>query len=66
MLELIFVSCYVKLFNPSAHITSKDMLKQVMAEEWNKISVEDTTKLVQSMPNRLAEVLKRKGYPTSY
>lgn len=47
-------------------ITSKDMLKNVLQEEWNKISVEETSKLVSSMPKRLKEVIKRKGYPTSY
>lgn len=47
-------------------ITSKDMLKSVIMDEWAKISTDDTLKLVKSMPNRLAEVLKRKGYPTSY
>ncbi|CAK9820110.1 Transposable element Tcb1 transposase [Anthophora quadrimaculata] len=34
--------------------------------EWTKISREETRKLVQSMPKRLSEVLRRKGYPTSY
>ena len=47
-------------------ITSKEMLKTVIMDEWNKISTEDTLKLVKSMPNRINEVLKRKGYPTSY
>ncbi|KAL7725297.1 hypothetical protein ACLKA6_000714 [Drosophila palustris] len=47
-------------------ITSKKMLKDVIMEEWSKITAEDTRKLVDSMPRRLAEVLKRKGYPTKY
>ncbi|GFT00857.1 transposable element Tcb1 transposase [Trichonephila clavipes] len=48
------------------HITSKEMLKRVVVTEWNTISSEETSKLVQSMPKRLTEVLRRKGYPTSY
>ncbi|GFX40025.1 transposable element Tcb1 transposase [Trichonephila clavipes] len=48
------------------HITSKEMLKRVIVTEWNTISSEETSKLVQSMPKRLTEVLRRKGYPTSY
>lgn len=47
-------------------ITSKTMLKEVLQAEWEKISREETMKLVHSMQKRLAEVLKRKGYPTSY
>ncbi|GFV50092.1 transposable element Tcb1 transposase [Trichonephila clavipes] len=48
------------------HITSKEMLKRMIVSEWNTISSEETSKLVQSMPKRLMEVLRRKGYPTSY
>lgn len=47
-------------------ITSKTMLKTVFKEEWEKITPEDTSKLVSSMQKRLQEVLKRRGYPTSY
>lgn len=48
------------------NITSKETLKNVMIEEWAKISSDETKKLVHSMPKRLREVIKRKGYPTSY
>ncbi|XP_063977348.1 transposable element Tcb1 transposase [Diachasmimorpha longicaudata] len=47
-------------------ITSKKMLKDIIMQEWGKIAPEDTAKLVDSMPRRLIEVLKRKGYPTRY
>lgn len=47
-------------------ITSKEILRNVMQAEWAKITVEDTEKLVNSMPNRLSEVLKHRGYPTKY
>ncbi|GFW74705.1 transposable element Tcb2 transposase [Trichonephila clavipes] len=47
-------------------ISSKDMLKSVLKNEWEKIRVEETTRLVNSMPKRLQEVLKSRGYPTSY
>ncbi|GFX22718.1 transposable element Tc1 transposase [Trichonephila clavipes] len=40
------------------HITSKVMLKRVIATEWNTISSEETSKLVQSMPKRLTEALR--------
>lgn len=48
------------------NITSKNTLKNVIKEEWTKISAEETFKLVHSMPKRLREILKRKGYPASY
>lgn len=48
------------------NITSKTMLKDVITEEWGKITSEETSKLVKSMPKRLAEVIRRRGYPTSY
>ena len=47
-------------------IISKAMLKDGILEEWAQISSIETSKLVDSMPKRLAEVLKRRGYPTSY
>lgn len=47
-------------------ITSKNMLKEVIMEEWHNISPDVTQKLVQSMLKRLVETIKRKGYPTSY
>ncbi len=47
-------------------ITSKEMLKTVILDEWSKMSAQDTRKLVHSMPKRLAEALKFRGYPTSY
>ncbi|GFV35745.1 hypothetical protein TNCV_178631, partial [Trichonephila clavipes] len=34
------------------------MLKRVIVTEWNTISSEETSKLVQSMPKRLMEVLR--------
>lgn len=34
-------------------ITSKEMFRNVMVEEWSKISNEETTKLVESMLKRL-------------
>ncbi|GFU97388.1 transposable element Tcb1 transposase [Trichonephila clavipes] len=46
------------------NISSKDMLKSVLKDEWEKISAEETTKLVNSMSKRLQEVLE--SYPTSY
>ncbi|GFV81072.1 hypothetical protein TNCV_2270561 [Trichonephila clavipes] len=48
------------------NISSKDMLKSVLKEEWEKISTEETTKLNNSIPKRLQKVLKRPSYPISY
>ncbi|GFU13198.1 transposable element Tcb1 transposase [Trichonephila clavipes] len=48
------------------NISSKDMLKSVLKDEWKKISSEEITKLVNSMLKRLQEAFKRRGYPTSY
>ncbi|GFU94223.1 transposable element Tc1 transposase [Trichonephila clavipes] len=45
-------------------ITSKEDLKNVLKEEWTKITVETTKKLVESMPKRLQAVIKAKGFST--
>ncbi|GFW72018.1 transposable element Tc1 transposase [Trichonephila clavipes] len=47
-------------------ITSKEDLKNVLKEEWTKITVETTIKLVESMPKRLQAVNKAKGFATKY
>lgn len=47
-------------------ITSKDTLKSVIMEEWQKISSEVTSNLVNSMPKRLQAVIKAKGKQTKY
>ncbi|GFV02357.1 transposable element Tcb1 transposase [Trichonephila clavipes] len=41
------------------NISSKDILKSVLKDEWEKISAEETTNLVDLMPKRLQEVLER-------
>ncbi|GFS99637.1 transposable element Tcb1 transposase [Trichonephila clavipes] len=56
------LECKIRQHN----ISSKDMLKSVLKDEWEKISAEETTKLNNSMPKRLQEVLERRGYPTSF
>lgn len=48
------------------NISSREHLKTALAEEWAKISVEVTSKLVNSMPKRLSEVISNKGYATKY
>ncbi|GFU92488.1 ATP-dependent DNA helicase [Trichonephila clavipes] len=42
------------------HITAKEMLKREIVTEWNTISSEETSKLVQSMPTRLTQALRPK------
>jgi hypothetical protein len=41
-------------------------LKRRIDEEWGKITPEVCRKLVDSMPRRIAEVIKAKGGHTSY
>lgn len=41
-------------------------LKESILEEWNKISPEETKKLVDSMRNRCISVIKARGGPTKY
>lgn len=41
-------------------------LKVALEEEWKKISINYCEKLVKSMPRRLEEVIKKRGYPTKY
>ena len=48
------------------HISNKNQLKDLLLSEWLQISSEYTKKLVYSMPNRLNEVIRLKGYPTKY
>ena len=47
-------------------ITSQDMLRSLLVEEWQKISSEVTTNLINSMPRRLYTVIKAKGKQTKY
>lgn len=47
---------YVERKLKNHRITSKQMLKKALQEEWDKVPSAFTTKLVASMPNRLNEV----------
>lgn len=47
-------------------ISSKKDLKARLLTEWNNIEPKFTEKLVRSMPKRLEEVIRSKGYPTKY
>ena len=48
------------------HITSRNHLKSVIAEEWNKIEEDTTRNLVGSMRRRLEEIIRCKGHATKY
>lgn len=48
------------------HISSKTDLRTTLKEEWEKITSEVTSNLVNSMPRRLKAVIKMKGGPTKY
>lgn len=41
-------------------------LKQTLIEEWEKIPIETFQKLIDSMPNRIFEVIQKNGGPTHY
>ena len=41
-------------------------LKQCLLRVWQGIGTDVTKKLVDSMPNRLNEVIRMNGYPTRY
>ena len=43
-----------------------DILFNALKEEWQEISVEILSSLIESMPRRLAEVKKKKGWYTKY
>ncbi|GFS47962.1 transposable element Tcb1 transposase [Trichonephila clavipes] len=58
--------CFLERKIRQHNISSKDMLKIVFKDEWEKITAEGITKLVNSMPKRPQEVLERRGYPTRY
>jgi hypothetical protein len=45
---------------------NKGELGQYLIEEWQKIELPVISKLVDSVPNRLNECIKMKGYPTRY
>ncbi|KAJ4447136.1 hypothetical protein ANN_09137 [Periplaneta americana] len=50
----------------SRPISSKEELKARLQEEWVKIPIDISKKLVHSMPPRLKEVIKQKGGPTRF
>ena len=45
---------------------TQDALWEVISESWNNIKLEVIHKLVESMPQRVMEVLKGKGGHTKY
>lgn len=47
-------------------ISNKQTLLAALKHEWQKISQEECFKLVESMPKRVAAVIKSKGGPTKY
>ena len=48
------------------HPKNKAELADLLVEEWNKIELPVLAKLVSSVPNRLNECVKMKGYATRY
>lgn len=50
--------------NPS--ITKKDQLIKALQEEWDRFTPDDFRRLIESMPRRVIEYIKRKGASTHY
>ena len=48
------------------HPKNKEELKEILLKEWNNIGTDVTEKLVDSVPNRLYECVRMRGYPTRY
>lgn len=48
------------------HPSNKRELEEILRSEWEKISINTLISLVDSMPSRLREVIKNKGYATKY
>ena len=48
------------------HPSNKRESEEVLRSEWEKISINALIYLVDSMPSRLREVIKNKGYATKY
>ncbi|GFW41882.1 transposable element Tcb1 transposase [Trichonephila clavipes] len=57
---------YLQLKLYEHQISNKQDLRKYLVEEWTKIDRSFCKKLIQCMPNRLLEVIKRKGGPTRY
>ena len=45
---------------------NNDELFQLVQQSWENISLQTCQRLIQSLPKRLANVVKNKGYPTKY
>ena len=58
--------CILKRKIREHKITSKTALKKALIQEWNAISAVECARLVRSMPQRIAAVIKSKGGPTKY
>ncbi|GFW80433.1 transposable element Tcb1 transposase [Trichonephila clavipes] len=60
-IEHVWDYLYQKLYEHQ--ISNKQYLRKYLVEEWTKIDRSFCKKLIQSIPNRLREVLKSKGSP---
>jgi len=58
--------CILKRKIRKHNITSKTALKNALIQESNAISADACARLVRSMPQRIAAVIKSKGGPTKY
>ena len=69
MRERIFIICTNQvevLAKFPKFFKGRSTLGACLKEEWEKIPLEVTKKLVDSMPQRLTAVIKAKGGPTKY
>ena len=63
-IERIWVEAERRLMPYSSK--NKDKLWSIIQQEWKSISPKVTSKLVNSQPKRLQEILKSNGGPTRY
>ena len=54
------------VFANGRQFRTKDELKVEILKQWDLISAETLTKLTKSMPNRIIDVISRKGSNTDY
>jgi hypothetical protein len=55
-----------QIYGGGTQYDSADFLKSAILRAWSKIPVSTLKKLVQSMPNRIADVIENRGDKTKY
>ncbi len=45
---------------------NEDELQQYIVEEWERITIDEINKLIETMPDRINQVIEREGDVTEY